>query len=489
MGLTNVPKQRRRLMMKPRIGLFAGGIEQYWKETGMKELPAHLEKNILRLKERLEEKKCEVIYPFLVGNEAEARRAGEGFAKSKVDVVLMYHATYIDDAMSIALIDEIKGIFPVLFLSQGLPNIPDSFSLMESGTCWGVNSAVQLPGTFKRLWSNFNYGFVFGHIENDTAISEIVQYAEAARAVKKLKGKNVAFLPHRSAGVPMYDTFPDESRMMGQTGIKISFIYINELLEEMKAVGEKETIELTQKLYEMCDVIEPTREEVFLAVRQAIALERLIEKKKVNALAIDMFPGLTPMCGMVPCLGMARLIDKGIVVTTEGDLSVAVAGLIIKELSGKPVHFWENLMFDEEKNWILGGHEGGSAGFSMVKEGTRPKLRGTQYVNFGNCPGAPYNGVLPEFITNPGAVNLLTLFKTEHEYEMRLARGESVDTYPREVHFEHTIFKPNVPLKCYFNRIAEVGVCHHFGLVHAEISSQIEKVAKILNMKLEYLTN
>ena len=80
----------------------------------------------------------------------------------------------------------------------------------------------------------------------------------------------------------------------------------------------------------------------------------------------------------------SRAIDKGIVVTSEGDLSVAVAGLIIKELCQKPVHFWENLMFDEEKNWVLGGHEGGSAGFSMAKKGTRPKLRNTQYLNFGH---------------------------------------------------------------------------------------------------------
>jgi hypothetical protein len=72
---------------------------------------------------------------------------------------------------------------------------------------------------------------------------------------------------------------------------------------------------------------------------------------------------------------------------------------------------------------------------------------------------------------------------------MRLARGESVGTHPREVHFEDTIFKPNVPLKHYFHRIAEVGVCHHFGLVHAEISSELEKVAQILPMKLEYLTH
>jgi len=473
---------------KPKIGLFAGGIEHYWTRCGMKELPSALKKNALKLMKRLE-KNCEVIYPFLVGNEAEARKAGKIFMEDEVDIVLMYHATYVDDAMSIALIDEIKGIFPVLFLSQGLPNIPESLSMIESGTCWGVNSAVQLPSSLKRLGSDFNYGFVFGHIENDRAISEIVQYAKAARCVKRLKGKKIAFLPHRSGDVPMYDTYPDEARMMGQTGIKISFIYVNELLVKMQKVKEAETEDLTEELYQMCEVIEPTRKEVSLAARQAIALEQLVEEKKVDALAIDMFPGLTPICGMIPCVGMARLIDKGMIVTTEGDLSVAVAALIIKELCGKPVHFWENLMFDEEKNWVLGGHEGGSAGFTMAKRGTRPKLRNTQYINFGNCPGAPYNGVLPQFITNPGPVNLLTLFRAENGYEMRLARGESVDTSPREVHFEHTIFRPNISLRDYFSRIAEVGVCHHFALVHAEISSEIEKAAKILNMKLEYLTD
>ncbi len=167
---------------------------------------------------------------------------------------------------------------------------------------------------------------------------------------------------------------------------------------------------------------------------------------------------------------------------------MAVAGLIIKELCGKPIHFWEHLMFDEKKNWILGGHEGGSAGFTLAKKGTRPKLRNTQYINFEKIPGAPFNGVVPEFITNPGTVNLLTLFRAESGYEMRLARGESVDVDPFEIHYEHTVFKPNVSLNHYFHRIAEVGICHHFALVHADISSEIEKTAEILKMKLEYLT-
>ena len=473
---------------KPKLGLFAGGIQQYWTECGMDDLPLAMEKAILRLKHRLE-KECEVVYPLFAANERDAIKAGRIFTESDVDLVLMYHATYLDDMMSVALVNEIKGIFPVLFLSQGLGGIPDQFSLIESGTCWGVNSAAQLPGSFRRLWGDFNFGFVFGHIDDDKAIEEIVQYARAAKCVKSLRGKKVGFLPHRSAGVPMYDTFPDEARMMGQTGIKLIYLYITDLVRQMSEVQEKEVEKRTEELYKKCEVIEPSKEEVALSARQAIALERLVAEQKIDALAIDMFPGLTPICGMVPCVGMAQLIDKGIVVATEGDLSVSVAGLIIKGLCGKPIHFWEHLMFDEEKNWVLGGHEGGSAGFSMAKKGKRPKLRNTQYVNFGKIPKAPFHGVLPEFITEPGPVNLLTLFRGETGYEMRIARGESVDTHCREVHFEHTVFKPNVPLRNYFNRIAELGICHHFALVHADIRGEIEKIAKILKMKLEYLTD
>ncbi len=473
---------------KPRVGLFAGGIEQYWTECGMDELPSAMERDILRLKERLEEK-CEVLYPFLIKNESDAKKAGRIFLENRVDMVLMYHATYIDDMMTVALIDEIRGIFPVLFLSQGLSGIPDGFSLTESGTCWGVNSAVQLPSSFKRLWKKFNFGFVFGHIENDDAVEEIARYAIAAKCVNGLRGRVVGFLPHRSAGVPMYDTFPDEARMMGQTGIKLRFLYINDLLEKMREVSDCDAERLTGELFVQCEIIEPTKEEVALSARQALALERLVAEKGIDALAIDMFPGLTPICGMIPCVGMARLIDKGVVVAAEGDLSVSVAGLIIKQLCGRPVHFWEHLMFDEEKNWILGGHEGGSAGFGMAKKGTKPKLRNTQYLNFGKISGAPFNGVLPEFITDPGPANMLTLFRGEEGYEMRLARGESVDTHPREVHFEHTIFKPNIPLKEYFSRLAELGVCHHFALVHQDISREIQKAANVLRMKIEYLTD
>jgi len=43
-------------------------------------------------------------------------------------------------------------------------------------------------------------------------------------------------------------------------------------------------------------------------------------------------------------------------------------------------------------------------------------------------------------------------------------------------------------LRDYFRRMKEVGVCHHFGLVHGNVASELRKVAEMLKMKCECLT-
>ncbi len=473
--------------VKPKLGLFSGGIETYWKHTGMHDLPNALEHDIGRLQNALQSH-CEVVYPGLVTNEQDAIRAARTFRDAEVDLVVMYHATYLDDAMSVTLLREIGDIFPVLYFSQGLPGLQGHPSPTDWGRTWGVNSAVQLPGSLQRLWPGFRLGFAFGHLESERSIRELVEYAHAAQATWRLAHSTIGFLPHRSAAVPMYDTFPDEARMIGQTGIRLSYMYINDLLKYMDNVTPEETQAVTEELYRLCEVVEPTEDEVRLAAKQAIALEQMVRDAGLDVLAIDTFPGLTPACGMLPAVGMARLIDQGIVVTTEGDLSTAVAGILLRSITGKPCHFWEHLLFDEEHNYVLGGHEGGSAGFSMAKEGTRPKLRNTQYINFDQGPGALHFGVLPEFITNPGPVTLVTFYRGHEGYEMRIACGESVDLPPQDVHFEHTVFRPRIPLHNYFENITNVGTCHHFALVHAAVEAEMKKVAQILRMPFVDLT-
>jgi L-arabinose isomerase len=474
--------------MKPTIGLFTGGIETYWKDCGMQELPALLEADSRRLADRLGEQ-FEVVYPGIAGNKKEATQRARKIREAGVDVVVIYHATYVDDAMSFAVVDELgPNIFTILLHSQGIKGIPESIDMVPAGTTWGNNSAVQICGTYKRMRPDFRFGFVFGELDNPHVYREIESYVRAWSAVRKLRGSKIMYMPHRCTQVPMYDTFPDDTMMIAQTGVDIGFLSTIELVDEMAETSDEDTDALYQDITSKYEVVEPTEEEVRLACRQAIALENMVRRHEVDALAIDTGPEITPRTGMLPALGMALLIDKGFVVATEGDLSVSVGGLLLQSLTGKPVHFWEHLWVDEEKNWILGGHEGGSAGFSMARKDEKPRLRCTQYVDFRHWQGAPLNAVLPEFITESGPVTLINLFRGVEAYEIRYATGQSVDTPSRPVHFEHTIFQPDIPLRDYFKRMKDVGVCHHFGLVHGSVGPELEKVAEMLGMKCVCLT-
>ena len=161
---------------RPKIGLFAGGMEQYWTECGMDDLPAVLGRDALRLKAHLEAT-SEVVFPRVAVSRDDAREVGRQFREQDVDLVVMFHATYVDDVMTLALLEAAQGIYPVLFLSQGMSGIPEGLSMIEAASCWGVNSAVQLPGSLRRLGRTFRCGFVFGHVDDERPVREIAQYA------------------------------------------------------------------------------------------------------------------------------------------------------------------------------------------------------------------------------------------------------------------------------------------------------------------------
>ncbi len=84
--------------MKPRIGLFTGGIETYWKDTGMQELPKLLQEDSLRLIQKLSED-FDVVYPGVAGNAEQSTQRAREIRDAGIEAVVMYHATYVDDAM------------------------------------------------------------------------------------------------------------------------------------------------------------------------------------------------------------------------------------------------------------------------------------------------------------------------------------------------------------------------------------------------------
>ena len=471
---------------RPKVGLFVGAMEWYWTMTGMGDLRDAVVRDGRRLATLLEEAGLEVLDSGLVSSHEEAAAAGRRFRDEKVDLAVFYHGTYVDDKMTCAFLDDYGAGPLILAHTQGLDEIPQDFSLIDYARCWGNNSSVQIVSSLKRIAPDRHVGYAFGHMPD--VAQHVASYGRAAKAMQAVRRCRVGYLPHRCNDAPMYDTFPDDTAMMGQTGIEITFAYIHELEDEMKRVTEGQTEQLLRETLDKYELMEPSMDELRLAVRIAIALERVVAKHGLDAVGIDPFPELVNRTHQLPNIGMDRLMDQGIIVSCEGDLTAMLGGLYMRELCGHAPHFWEHLMFDTNRNWILGGHDGGSAGFKLAAEQSDIALRNTMYIEYKQSPPAPPLGVVPEFILKPGRVTWINLFRDQGGYVMRAAAGESVDTPKRPVHHEHLVFKPDVPLDTYFNRMMHHGAEHHFAFCYGDWVDDLRRLAELLGMPLVDLT-
>jgi L-arabinose isomerase len=472
---------------RPRVGVVFGAMEWYWTMTGMEALKEALVADAKRFSSLLADQGLEVIESGMVCSHEQSAATGKQFRDQKVDLVVFCHGTYVDDKMTFAFLGEYGNGPLVLAHTQGLDEIPEDFQLIDYARCWGNNSSVQILSSMKRMTPDRRIGYVFGHMPD--VAEQIGSYARAAKAMQNVRQCRVGYLPHRCNDAPMYDIFPDDTQMMGQTGVAITYAYIHEIEDEMGKVTDNDAEALLKETLEKYPLIEPSMEEMRLAIRLAIALERVVAKHELDAVAIDAFPEMAYRLHQLPNIGMDRLMDQGVVVCCEGDLTTMVGGLYLRELSNQAPHFWEHLMFDVEKNWILGGHDGGSAAFSLAADPQEISLRNMMYIEYKNSPPAPRLGVVPEFILKPGRVTWLNIFRDPSGYVMRLATGESVDTPKRPVHHEHLIFKPDVPLDTYFRNMKQHGVDHHFMFTYGDHAEDLAHLAELLDMPCENLTN
>jgi hypothetical protein len=194
---------------RPRVGLYVGAMEWYWTMTGMIGLAEAIQDDAKRLTRLLREHDLEVIDTGVVSSHLESAAVGKRLREEKVDVVIIYHGTYVDDRMTYAFLEEYGPGPLVLLHTQGLDSIPTDFSLIDYARCWGNNSVIQIISSMKRMTPNRQIAHVFGHMEK--AASEAAVYARAAKTLRNVRNCKVAYLPHRCNDAPMYDIFPDDT--------------------------------------------------------------------------------------------------------------------------------------------------------------------------------------------------------------------------------------------------------------------------------------
>ena len=170
------------------------------------------------------------------------------------------------------------------------------------------------------------------------------------------------------------------------------------------------------------EIVEPTMEDIQKAARVSVALDSLIEQEQADGLAIGTCMGW--LSRGFPCLGFARLRDRGVPAACEGDMDSVLTMLLFQYAFDRP-GFQGNATFDTSRNALWTAH----CTAPLKMDGPDGKeapylLRGHSEVQGRGCvPEVQYR--LGQVITRSKLINLDTIL---------VSTGKIIEVPDRAVH-------------------------------------------------------
>src|SRR5436190_17396122 len=126
---------------RPRVGVFGIGLAAYWPQfDGLRE---RLEGYQQRIEARLEEMGAEIVSAGLVDTAQAARQAGAALAAARVDLVMLYAATYATSSQVLPVVQIADA--PVVILNLQ-PTRTLDYEAMTTGEWLANCSAFFVPG-------------------------------------------------------------------------------------------------------------------------------------------------------------------------------------------------------------------------------------------------------------------------------------------------------------------------------------------------------
>jgi L-arabinose isomerase len=333
---------------------------------------------------------------------------------------------------------------------------------------------------------------ILGTLENDSdADAEIENWCRIACVLHDLKRARIGHFGHVLEN--MLDMQTDHTALTAAFGCHIVQTEPDDLMRHFRGVSDADTEAKKRQILEIFDTPDPksdpiTRklipEDLDLAARVAVALERFVEEHELDGLAYyyEAEPE-SPMRKLVTNLivGNSLLTAAGFPMCGESDLKTCVAMLIENRLDigGS---FAEFHPIDFQEGFVLVGHDGPH--HLNIAEG-RPILR--SLVKYHGKPGA---GASVEFRIKEGPITMLSIgINSGGRFKFVIAEGQSVrgPIPPTGNTNTRAFFQPEV--RTFLKRWAAEGPTHHFALGSGHHARLIQQVGEILGLETAVVTN
>lgn len=326
---------------------------------------------------------------------------------------------------------------------------------------------------------------ILGHLDDDRqAEAELHDWCDIACVLHDLKRARIGHFGHVLEN--MLDMQTDPTALTAAFGCHIVQTECDDLLRLQRSVSEPEVAAKQRQILEMFDTPDPksdpitrklTDEDLHVAARVAVALDKFIDEQQLDGLAYyyEAEAG-SPMRELVTNLivGNSLLTAAGFPMCGESDLKTCIAMLVLDRLDigGS---FAEFHPIDFREGFVLVGHDGPH--HLNIAEG-KPVLR--SLIKYHGKPG---KGASVEFKIKEGPITMLSIGVTgDGRFKFVVAEGESVrgPIPPTGNTNTRGFFKPDV--RTFLRRWVAEGPTHHFGLGIQHRAETLRRLADVLNV-------
>jgi L-arabinose isomerase len=336
---------------------------------------------------------------------------------------------------------------------------------------------AQLVCGFKRM-GNCGHPIecIAGSIHDGEVYRRIDRYLRVAAIHKRLRTMTFGVIGQVFRG--MFDFEYDKTAVRGALGPEVINLQIDHLLTawEQAEADDPEVRHMAERVRGDYDIDGVGAPDIEKAARAAVALQRMVERFRLDGLAVLCQHFVERKLKTTPYLGLSELSRRGFPCTSEGDVIGVIMMKILHHLTGNMPYFLEWGEFDVRRNaWMMLGHGFGDPGQAR---GSKPVL-----VPSAEQWGLEGTGCSLAVVPRPGPCTMAHFVQHPDGWRMVISAGEILDLDPLPIRDVHAVVQVEKPVKQYTEELVIAGVPHHMMTVRGDVCGDLEQLARMMGVK------
>lgn len=460
-------------MKTVKIGLLTGGFFEFWRMYP--ELEKIVEGEMKIFYEGLKTKKgIDVVWSGLADTLEKCDEAGKKFREEDIDLLVVCEGSYFPDYMPLQTLEYLPGVPVLVLLTQPQPFVRTDMNYIDAiHHSFGMVGVVQLTGAFRKMGRGFE--LLIGSLDDTSLYDEVVAYAKVVKVYRNLRFMNLGIVGHTFQG--MYDLEIDKTMFKATIGPNIKYIELQELMDIWKETNENEGKKIARDLMKKYRTEGLVENDVRNACRLGATMEKMAEKHHLDGISHLCQHFLHVATKTTPCLPNTQLIEKGVMVTCEGDIGNLAVMCVLHQLSGEAVHHGEFGMYDTKEDALLFVHHGAGSP-TLAKNAESVSITPT-----GERWGFEGAGASFRYAGKPGTVTLSNLIFDKEGWKLMVSVGEALDVPVRPYYGEQFTIRFGKPVKEWLYALCMCGVTHHAALVYGDFSKELTYLSRLLGIR------